>query len=685
MDINYQAVGYGLAGLVCLVLFVLLLTSFRGRLTGGLLAVATLVSAAWAAVLAWASWPPELGAPLLFLVEMVHDLGWVVFLSGLLRGAAGVGRNWLVRNGGIVLTLGIIAFGLIRHVYPAPFLGLSGTSGTMVTGSLLTALYVLVVLEQIYRNARESQRRGLKYLCLGVGGIFVFDLFLYSHAIFSGQVSELFWGVRGFVVMMCIPLIGVAAQRSPLWSVGIFVSREIVFYTATLFGAGVYLTVVGFAGYYLRLVGGNWGAVAQIVFVAAAIILLSVLLMSGKTRTRLRVFISKHFFANKYDYRAEWLRLINTLTAADDNLPLQKRGLKALTEVAASPAAVLWLKSNGSESLVSVSGWNTQPDGASFSGDCSLPTFLRRTGWIVDIDELQRDPSRYRALELDPRALGLDDAAYIVPLMHRAELLGFAVLSRPEVPRQLNFEDRDLLKTAGKQIASYLAQEIATEQLAEGRQFEAFNRLTAYLMHDLKNLIAQQSLLIENAQKHRGNPEFIDDALETIKGGVRRMRSVMEHLQQAPNDKRRLERVELGKLIMQTVSNCSDRRPEPRAQIGEQQVWIHADEDRLGMALHHAIRNAQDATDSDGEVRVVLTSEESTCRIQIVDNGVGMSEEFVRERLFRPFDSTKGVQGMGIGAYQLRETVRALGGEMHVVSTEGEGTSLVLELSRATP
>ena len=140
------------------------------------------------------------------------------------------------------------------------------------------------------------------------------------------------------------------------------------------------------------------------------------------------------------------------------------------------------------------------------------------------------------------------------------------------------------------------------------------------------------------------------------------------------------QKVEVGNLIMQVVSSCADRKPTPNAIISGEQVWVRADRDRLQMALYHAIRNAQDATPPDGQVDVELVANGETCDISIVDNGRGMDDTFVRERLFKPFDSTKGTQGMGIGAYQIRETVRSAGGDVQVQSKPDSGTRLVLTL-----
>jgi putative PEP-CTERM system histidine kinase len=461
--------------------------------------------------------------------------------------------------------------------------------------------------------------------------------------------------------------------------VGIFVSRQIVFYTATVFAAGLYLTIVGVLGYYIRSIEDSWGSAAQVIFSFAAVVGLFAFLFSERIRARSRVFINKHFYQNRYDYREEWLRLIETLTSVEEILPLKKRAIKALAMIVNAPSGILWLRSDDDLTLEAVSNWNTRLSVGQINVDDSLPTFLQRSGWVVEIGEYLADPSHYDDLELDARMLGLESPAVIVPLYTDLSLLGFVVLSEPATRLRLNYEDHDLLKTAGKQVASYLAQERATDQLAEGRQFEALNKLTAYIMHDLKNVIAQQSLVVENAQKHKDNPAFIEDAIETIRGGVKRMRRILEELQQgsATNPK---QRIDLAALIMKVVSQCEDRDPAPRLTPPPDSVWVRADPERLHMAFYHAIRNAQEATPADGSVTIEFESDGERAGIRVIDTGCGMSRRFVRERLFRPFDSTKGTQGMGIGAYQIRETFRAVGGNIEIDSKESVGTTITMLL-----
>ena len=674
---SVSQLGYSLAGLLFLGLSIAIWTIWRNRLTGGLLAVTLLLSSAWAFLIAVG---PLLYAPSAFrllLAEMLFDIVWMAFLGQLLARAVLTRQMQWVRWGGVIVVLAFILAGFAVDL----LFGSSGSglhAGTvLVIGSIVTSLIVLVTVEQIYRNARSTQKPGLKFFCLAIACIFAYDLFLYSNAILAGQLSDVYWSARGGVVAMCTVLLAVAIRRSPDWSSGVFVSRRVVFYTATIFGTGIYLTAIGFIGYLLRTVGGDFGEVLQLTFFAAGTIALFVFLFSDQLRSRLSVLISKHFFENRYDYRDEWLRLTRTLTTNEDSLPSNKRAILALAQIVDAQSGTLWIKSN--DAYFCAAGWNTpRLDGEIVKGS-SLPRFLQDSGWVIETEELLSDPGRYTGLsenDLD----ALDSPDYVIPLFEDSTISGFVALHVPGDMSPLNYEDRDLLKTAGQQVASYLAQERATEQLAESRQFETFNKLTAFLMHDLKNLIAQQALVVENARKHKSNPEFIDDAIATMGNSEKRLRHVVEQLQQGTQDEQQ-QNVELSRLLMKVSSQCEDRKPVPQVKIETGEVWLRANRDRLSMALLHAVRNAQDAVgDNPGEVAVSLKTSGAQCELRISDNGVGMDDDFVRNQLFKPFHSTKGSHGMGIGAYQLRETVLQLGGEVRVDSEPGAGTTITLRL-----
>jgi putative PEP-CTERM system histidine kinase len=260
-----------------------------------------------------------------------------------------------------------------------------------------------------------------------------------------------------------------------------------------------------------------------------------------------------------------------------------------------------------------------------------------------------------------------------------SRLFGFVVLLKPRVVPSLNFEDHDLLKTVGRHVATHIDQAESDRRLAESSQFGTYNRLAAFMMHDLNNLIAQQSLVVKNAERFRGNPDFVDDAINTIAHSVSRMRRLMEQLtggSKAPT--RQLTNIE--KVIQSVLKRTTNRLPIPTLARCDENMIVHADVERLSMVLEHLIRNAQEATNQDGSITVSTELADSVATISIADTGCGMTQEFIRDRLFRPFDSTKGSQSMGIGAYQARDYVRILGGQMEVTSEVGVGTTFSVRL-----
>jgi len=524
----------------------------------------------------------------------------------------------------------------------------------------------------LYRNTAPEQRWGIKYLCFGLGSMFAFDFYLFSDALLFKRIDADLWYARGGVYAITVPLLAVSAARNPSWSLDLFVSRRVVFHTTTLLAAGLYMLLMAFAGYYIKLYGGAWGSVLQVVFFFAALLVLLALLFSGQVRSHAKVFFNKHFFSYRYDYREEWLRLIRLLSGQDTNTPLFERVIWALGEIVESGGGLLWLCTENRGCNLAAN--RNQPEPA-IDGPIQLQgmiRFLQERQWVIDLDEYQAEPDLYEGLEIPQWLLDVEGAWIVVPLIHDEKALGFVVLTRPRVRININWENLDLLKTAGRQAASYIALYAAAQALADAKQFEGFNRLSAFVVHDLKNLIAQLSLVVKNAERHRNNPEFIDDAICTIDNAVGKMSRLMAHLRSgAPDDKR--QRVELSAVLEHVVTEKSSQTPPPRLDLRQTGVWVYADPDRMEAIIGHVVQNAQDATPAEGEVVVELDAEAGQAEIQVRDTGTGMDQLFIRERLFRPFDSTKGLTGMGIGAYECREFVHSIGGAVTVFSKPGEG------------
>ena len=668
---------YGISAAAFFALALLLLCSGKSRGPGLMLAAACAVTGFWALVLLFTFQRPDVAVVWIELLELMKITLWLLFLAALLaplRTASTLVRAfWFAA---LALPPVVIAYVLaVRLTLPQQ----PGLDGGFIMAGLGLSLLGLVLLEQLYRNLPRERRWAIKFLCLGLGLVFAFDVYLYSDAVLLQRLNLVAWEARGVVDALAVPLILIAARRNPDWAPPVFISRQVVFHTAVVAGAGGYLILISLGGFYIRDFGGTWGEFAQIVLVAAAVVGLSVMLFSGHARARLRVFVSKHFFSNKYDYREEWLRLTNRLADEKDGLAPYEKAVRVVADVFGSPAGAIWRREEDA-GFVLAGRWAVRlPAGQVVPDDAPLVDFMQERKWVIDLAEFRRHPERYDGMTLPPWLSSLEQAWVVAPLLRQDELTGFMLLCRPEVNPDVTWEDRDLLKTLGRELAGYLGQHEYAQALSESRQFEAFNRLTAFLMHDLKNLIAQQSLVVKNAEKHKHNPEFVDDAMATIGSSVARMERLLEHLQRSQH-RGVTERVDVRKLLAEAVERCGDRDPRPSLDVRGPDAFVEADREELTMVMMHLIRNAQDATLDSGRVSVSGDISEREARVRIEDTGEGMTEAFIRDHLFTPFYTTRASKGMGIGAHQARELARRLGGRLEVVSEPGRGSCFTLHL-----
>jgi putative PEP-CTERM system histidine kinase len=390
-------------------------------------------------------------------------------------------------------------------------------------------------------------------------------------------------------------------------------------------------------------------------------------------RSRIRVFISKNFFSYRYDYREEWLRFTSELATASPDGSVLGGSIRALANLVESPAGALWLKDEDAVFRLAAC-WNMPRSPAEVPADGPLPAFLHSTNWVVDVTELSSRPDRYSGLQLPEWMARFPMAWLIVALPSQDALIGFVVLARPRTPVEVNWEVLDLLKTASKQAASFLGHVRVTEALVEAKQFDAFNRMSAFVVHDLKNLVAQLSLMLRNADRHASNPEFQRDMLSTIQHVVDRMNHLLLQLRSGTTPVENAKPVDLAPIVERVTTEQAYRGHSIDLKV---QPGLRAlgHEERLERVLGHLVQNAVDATPAGGQVSICVYEETGNAVIEVADTGHGMTPEFVREHLFRPFQSTK-PSGMGIGAYESHRYVTELGGKIIVDSAPGEGTRI---------
>ena len=554
-----------------------------------------------------------------------------------------------------------------------PFGRLVGPGASQMELALRLGLAIvgLVMVEQLMRRAQRPSQWSLRPLALALAGLFAFDLFFYSDAMLFSRVDVDFWVARAIAHALVLPLIAVATARNTGWTVDLHMSRNAVFHSTALVVSGAFVLAVAAAGYLVRYFGGEWGTALQVELLFAAVLAVALIGTSGRFRSRLRVFVSKHFFSYRYDYREEWLRFTRTLAQEGGSQRLPERVLMALCDLLESPGGTLWLHEEG-RGFVAAGRYNATPPDVTEPATGSLARFLARTGWVIELADYAQDRSKYRDLEVPEWLASLPSAWLVAPLPSGVDLVGFAVLATPRAPITVDWEVRDLVKTASRQAASYLAQARASDALLEARKFDAFNRMSAFVVHDLKNLVAQLSLLLRNAERHRDNPEFQRDMLETVAHVVDRMNGLMLQLRTGTKPVERPHATELAPIVRRVCKAKGVGGHAVEVDIAAE-VAALGHEDRLEHVISHLVQNAQDASQNGGPVRVTLARDGASAVLEVVDEGVGMTESYVRERLGKPFESTKPA-GMGIGVYESSQYVASVGGRLSVDSAPGRGT-----------
>jgi len=670
---------------VCYAVLCVPLLLRRDTLPRVMLGVACLFTVLWGSALSWEASNGVLWSSLTDGFEILRNLGWSLFLLALIG-------NWFAPGSplpfGLRPTLALAALlylaclianvtgnwdlALVREQTQLPAIARVGM-----------AIWGMLLVEQVYRSRSIQQRWSVKFACLGIGSMFAFDFYLFSHTMLFREVDADIWAARGLVNALAVPLLAVSLGRSKSWSLPLALSRRAVFHSAALFGSAIYLLAMGFAGYYLRLVGGHWGTVMQVVFLFGTLVLLGGILFSGTFRAWLKVFISKHFYRYNYDYREEWMRFTRTLSQPGPDLG--QRVIEAVATLVESPGGVLWQRRE-SDTFEPTAHWHMPALGASEPGGSEFIAFLESSQWVVDLNEYEDSPEKYDVMALPGWLEGYPRAWLVVPLIMHGRLSGFVLLHEARSPIKLNWEIIDLLGVAGSQAAAHLAQQQAADALLVARQFESFNRMSTFVVHDLKNLVAQLSLMNANAARHKDNPEFQADMLETIDFSVQKMKLLLQKLSRSTTQERPVP-LAIDDVVRQALALKGAFEPHPRLHVDTPGLRVLAERERLERVVGHLIQNAIEATPRTGNVTVRVAGASFNAGagvlVEIVDTGEGMSEDFIRERLFKPFESTKSA-GMGIGVFESREYIHELGGSLEVSSTPGRGTTfrIVLPLHR---
>ncbi len=651
---------------------ILLLRGNRSRMTWAL-ALASATTALWAGAAALAG-AGKLPASVPDLVLTVQSGAWLGVVMAALYRRTPYQRLWL---GLALATLASVAFRLAAQTGLLGNLTIAGVHLDGAFGGIVMDILGLMLVENLLRNFGRDEFWSLKYLAIGLAGAFGFDLLAVLPQFLTHNLDGELVQARPVVFLMLLPLYVLTAVRDPSAQLRVHSSRQIVFHAATLIGAGVVFEGIALAAYYVRTYGGDNGVVFAVVLGFSVVVGMAVAAASAGVRARIRAFISENFFSYKYDYRLEWTRFIRSLSALESGaVPL--RILRTLAEVLESPGGVLWCARDGAHQFVPTAKWSGIAEPEPIGHDSPEVRLLASEQCVYyPLDSAEPE---------NPFAGWNDrfpDGWIVVPLRFRSELIAFALINNPRRPRKLDWEDRNLIELVALQLAAYLVQDDMVRALADAEQLHQFNKRFAFVVHDIKNSIGQLDLVLRNAERFGSNPDFRADMNSTLRNVVDKLQHLLVQLRERttsdPKHQPHGVPTNISALVKEFVAE--------KASLG---IDVAASTDDLALevllpnpqgitdVLEHVFSNAREASKG-RTVEVRLVRRGARACIDVVDHGPGMTEDFINTQLFRPLKSTK-PGGLGIGAYQAREIVHGLGGDLEVKSKIGLGTTVTLSL-----
>jgi len=662
---------YSISFGVYLVMLALFLVGQRGSPKGmpfvALIAVATV----WSGLLMMSQIGASIAFELVVLAELFRSLTWIFVLQYAMGSYASKKQIFDFKNSLSPINIFILLiFSFVTLLFNHHISIALEFENVNFVETLLQFLYPvigLIIVEQLYRNTPKHERWNIQILCLSAAAIFIFDVFVYSNALLWNELNYDYWSARGLVNVLVLPILILSAVRNPTLAPKIYISRQVVFHSTTLIVAGSYLVAVSIGAYFLKSMGGEWGGLLQASFIFAGVLFLAVVFSSKAVRLRIKNYLYSNFFSNKYDYRDEWHRFSNTLLTSSD-YTIKERALISICQIMDSQGGALWLNEEGRYHYAA--SWNMS---ISDKQKKVSPDFLSKI-----LPEM-KDVYLCQAEKKDVYFNKINDVWFVLPLWNQEELLGFSIFVEPVVKRTLDEEDKELLKTVSNHIALFFSQHQTSFQLMEAQKFQHISQMTAFLVHDLKTVLSQLILMNENAKIHKSNPAFIDDMLTTIEHVAKKMQRLILQLKE-PEKIDDVDCFDIDVELQQLINELNDHSVVLTYVCLDSKVNLKLNKDSFLSAVKHIIQNAIEASTKGGEVKVTLNIDLNKLMLNVMDDGVGMNEQFISEHLFRAFDSSKGVTGMGVGVYQSRQYFRSIGGELSVKSEENVGSIFTIEI-----
>jgi putative PEP-CTERM system histidine kinase len=562
---------------------------------------------------------------------------------------------------------------------PARFIPLGRAGYYLELFLLLSLIWILTNLEGTFRASSGIKRWQIKFMVLGLGALFAFLIYSTSQDLLFSAVDLQRAPLNSLAILVADCLILFSLVRLRLLEMDLYLSKHFVFNSLTLIVVGIYLIAVGSMAKVVSFFGGSQGLSLSTFVVFIALLGITVVLLSDQLRHEAKRFISRNFYRARYDYRKEWMEFTERTNSILEMKDLCSAVVRIVSETFGVPSATIWLFDEARNELspggsTALSQAQMQTVGLAEMGGDAFLSYLKEKQAAVDFNKPADRKSR-KIKEEHPAFFEPSRVHICIPLLAGPHLLGFMALGKRLTDDPFTAEDLDLLSTLAAQAASSLLKLSLSQQLLKTKEAEAFQALSVFFIHDLKNLASMLSLTMQNLPANYDNPAFRKDTLRVITESVSKMNAMCNKLSLLTK-KLDLQRTEtdLNELLTATlaglngcikVSLVRDLKPVPRLVL---------DPDQIQKVLVNLVLNANEAVDHRGEIRVATYPMDGWAVLSVSDNGCGMSKEFMARSLFQPFQTTKS-QGLGIGLFHSKKIIEAHQGRIEVESEAGKGST----------
>lgn len=560
-----------------------------------------------------------------------------------------------------------------------------GWAGVALYVLVLTfSVLVLVNLERTFRAAVGMIRWRIKFVVLGAGVLFLVRVYTTSQALLYRDIGPILETVNSIGTVVALAVLVRGLFRAAHFTNDVYPSLSVIQGSLTITLAGVYLLVVGVLAKIVAYLGGDASFALKAFLVLISLVGLAVLLQSDRLQLRLRRFVSRNFQRPIYDYRTIWRRFTEGTAACVEPTELCRSIVRITAGVFQSLAVSLWLINDRRDSF-SLAASTTQaeaktPEQSPTADETrEILDYFEKHPEAIDI-ETRNTPWAIALRRCHPSEFPHGGNRLCVPLLQQGQLLGLITLGDRVSGVAFPLQDFDLLKCIADQAAASLLNLQMSQQLLLTKELEAFQTMATFFVHDLKNAASTLHLMLQNLPVHFADPQFREDSLRGIGKSVGHINNLIGRLSSLRHELT-LERVpcDLNKIVAHALSDVEKAGAITITRKIHDLPPIRADQAQLQKVAVNLVLNAAEAVTGRGEIHVSTARRESWVILTVSDNGCGMSPEFVRRSLFRPFQTTK-KNGLGIGMFQSRMIVEAHGGRISVVSEQGKGTTFEVHL-----